>query len=494
MTDRPDSTNPAEHRSLARAVLGGTGLLIAAGVAVKLLGLASSPILTRLVGPAPYGVVALAGTISSLATTVAMLGVDLSYARFFFDDPGEPGKAVERFCWRFTLGMAAVLSLATGFVWWRVGARSATADLAIVVAAGTIMAVATSMATTRQRILGAYPRIASASIAGGVVGVATSLILAWKWRPDAWAMLLGVLTGSFLTVSLLGVPPVHELLRSSGLDRGRRAELLRMGFSGALTAPMYWVMNSADRWFLGAWKGTGPLGVYAFAAGIGLTGIMVNSALTLTWFPEISREYGAASDTATAGIGRLWSRLSVLLMVTWLAVSAAGGDLIRLLADPRFHEGAPLVPWLAGGVFFYGMATLANTGFFLKKNLLPTAVWWTAGAAVNVAANAVLVGPLGTMGAALASCVGFAVIAAGMTWSAQSRLFLPIPWGRIALSAAIVLAAGIGMSNPWDASPLRSILLKFPVGVAAAALLGGIAAPDWMRRLASGAFIRRAGG
>ena len=60
------------RRSLARSVLAGTGILAAAGIAVKLFGLFSAPILTRLAGPAPYGVVALAGTFSSLATVIAM--------------------------------------------------------------------------------------------------------------------------------------------------------------------------------------------------------------------------------------------------------------------------------------------------------------------------------------------------------------------------------------------------------------------------------------
>jgi O-antigen/teichoic acid export membrane protein len=256
-----------------------------------------------------------------------------------------------------------------------------------------------------------------------------------------------------------------------------------MGFASAVTAPMFWVMSSADRWFLGAWAGQGPLGVYAFASGIGLTGMMVNSALTLAWFPEMSREYETSREDALGGIGRIWARLAGLLMVTWLAVAASGGDLIRLLADRRFHEGAPLVPWLAGGVFFYGLASLANTGLVLRKNLVPTAAWWVVGAAANLAGNALLVRRFGGMGASLAACLGFAVIAVGMTLSAQSRLYLPIPWRRFAAAAGVSLALGIAMCTPWDPSPLLSLLMKFPVGVAVAAALGWIVAPDWVSRV-----------
>lgn len=479
--------DPGGH-SLARAVLGGTGLLAGAGAVTKLFGLVSSPILTRLAGPEPYGVVALAGTISSLATTVAMMGVDLSYARYFFDGGSARGEAVERFCWRFSLGTGLAVSLLAGAVWWWwEEATASRGGLGWVVAAGTFVAVGIGMATTRRRVRGGYPRIATATVAGGALGVALSVLLAWCWRPDAWAMLGGSLVGSAVTVAILGIPPATTLLVRSGLDGGRRRELLRMGFASAVTAPMFWVMSSADRWFIGAWAGQGPLGVYAFASGIGLTGMMVNTALTLAWFPEMSREYETSREDALSSIGRLWARLAGLLMVTWLVVAAAGGDLIRLLADRRFHEGAPLVPWLAGGVFFYGMAGLANTGLFLQKNLAPTAAWWVAGAAVNVAGNALLVGRLGPMGASLAACFGFAVIASGMTWSAQSRLYLPIPWGRILVAGALSLTAGLAMCDPWGASPIRSLLVKFPAGVVVAAAVMGAVAPDWLRRLVRGA-------
>ena len=375
-----------------------------------------------------------------------------------------------------------------GIGWWLMSPSSPAAGLAPVVAAATLVALVVTMSTTRRRIQGDYTRIAAAMVAGGAIGVAVSILLAWQWRADAWAMLAGALAGSLATVTILGVPPVSSLLRPSGLDRRKREDLLRMGIFGAVTAPMYWVIASADRWFLGAWAGAGSLGIYSFASTIGLAGMMVNSALTLAWFPEVSREYESSPDGSTSGIGRMWARLAALLMVTWLAVAASGGDLIRLLADRRFHEGAAFVPWLAGGVFFHGMASLANTGLLLHRNLVPTAWCWVAGAVANLALNALLVGRFGAMGASLAACVGYALIAGGMTWSAQSRMYLPIPWKKILVAGAITLAAGLLLCRDWGEGPVRNLLMKFPFGAAAAIAVMGIVAPDWLRRLARGTF------
>jgi O-antigen/teichoic acid export membrane protein len=465
-------------------VIGGTGLIAVAGGVNKLFTLVSAPILTRALGPSPYGVVALLGTVTSLAATVALLGVDMAYARFFFSGSPEDGRAAERFCWRFTMGSACGISLLSGLGWylWSGGVGLPSA-LGLMVAAGVFLAVAGTMASTRRRLSGSYFRIAVSVVATGLVGAALAIALALYWRRDAWALLVGAAAGAAAGIAVLRLPPAETIFRGSGLSVDVRRQILRLGLAGAVTAPMHWLMNSADRWFIGLWQGQGPLGVYAFATSVGLAGMMVNSAVTLTWFPEIARDYEAAGEEAAPRIGRLWARLAAGLLVVWLAVSAAGGDVIRLLAAPAFHEGAPYVPWMAGGVLFAGVASLANSGLMLRKDMTPAAAWWTIGAAMNVALNALLVRPLGAYGAAVAACLAYALIAAGAMGSAQSRFRLPVPWGRLAAAGGLALAAGVAMMAPWSAGPIRSLLLKFPVGVAAAAAIAWIVAPDWVLRL-----------
>lgn len=479
--------------SLARRVIGGTGVIALAGVVNKLFSLVSAPILTKVLGPAPYGVSALAATVTSLASTVALMGIDVSYARFFFaGGPGE-GAAVERFCWRRSLVAACTLALLAAAAWIAASGRAGLPPaLSIMVALGVLLAAVNTMAGTRTRLRGAYGRIAAAIVVAGGAGAALTIALALLWRRDAWSLLVGAAGGVALGTVVAGLPGAGTL-RPSGLPRGVRREVVRLGLAGAVTAPMYWLMNSADRWFLALWRGGGETGVYSFAAGVGLLGGMLNSAVTLTWFPEVSRAYEESSGrgSAPAEIGRLWARLAAALLVAWIAVTAAGGDVLRLVADPRFHGGAAYIPWLAGGVLFYGVASLANTGLVLSKTMAPAAAWWIAGAACNIALNALLVRGFGGLGASIAACASFALVAGGTMASAQRRLRLAVPWGRLAAAAVAALAAGVATAGPWSANPLASLAAKFPVGVAAAAGVTAIVAPDWLARLAKGELFRR---
>lgn len=477
--------------SFARTVISGTGMIAVAGGAGKIFMLVSAPILTRELGPSPYGAVALLVTVTSLAATVAMAGQDMSYARFFFSGSSEDGRAAERFCWRFTMSAACAVSLLAGLGWYLWSdAAGLPSSLALMVIAGIFLSVLNTMASTRKRLEGGYFRISASIIAAGLVGAVLAIILALFWRKDAWSLLVGGAGGLAVGIAVVGLPPPETVMRRAGLSRDVRRQIVRLGLAGAVTAPMHWLMNSADRWFIGLWKGQALLGVYAFATSVGLVGMIVNSAVTLTWFPEMMRDYEAFGEESTSRIGRLWVRLAAGLVVVWLAVTAAGGDIIRLLAAPAFHEGASYIPWMAGGVLFAGVASLANTGFMLRKDMTPAAVWWVIGTALNVVLNALLVRPLGAYGAAVNACLAQALIAAGAMGSAQSRFPLPVPWGRLGAAAGIALGAGIVMAPAWSESPLRSILLKFPVGVAVAALVGWIVASDWVRRVLRGDVLR----
>jgi O-antigen/teichoic acid export membrane protein len=480
----------AKTPSLARTVVTGAGLIALAGGISRLFSLVTSPILTRLLGPSPYGVVALLGTVTSFATMIAMLGVDLSYARYCLAaEVPEQEASVERFCWRFAVGMASLASVAAGGAWWGFSRRMGLpADLAVMVAAGIFLPVVSVMATTRQRMKGAYLRIASSIIVAGGVGAVIAIVLALLWRRDAWALLVGTAVGVGAGAAIAGLPRREILTRGSGLSRSFRWDVVRLGLSGVVMASMYWLMSSADRWFIGMWQGQGPLGIYAFASNVGVMGILLNNAIVQAWFPEMYKTYEASREEAAAQIGRLWARLAVFLMIVWVAVSAVGGDMIKLLAAASFHGGTSYVPWVAGGVFFYGITDIATTGLAIRMDLKPVAAWWAIGAAANVGLNFFLVRAMGAKGAAVSACLSFALIAAGAMRSSQKRYYLPIPWKRLSAAAGLALAAGAGMSIPWSGSAMTSLCMKLPVGIGCAAALIWAVAPDWASRLLRGEF------
>jgi O-antigen/teichoic acid export membrane protein len=471
--------------TLAKQVVGGTSVIALAGMAARLLSFLTVPILSPILGPDSYGAAALVGTVVSFGSILALLGIDTAYARdYLLQDPARRPD-IERFCWRFSAVGALLSAFLAGSGWLLLGDRWLAEHrlIAVYSCAAIVMSATASMATTRIRLSGNYFRLALALFASAVGSASICLAIALWWRPDAWALLFGTLAGSLTTLVTLGTPRGGALLRPSRLARSDRLAIVSLGLATSVTAPLYWLISSADRWFIAAYSDVGEAGIYSMAASIALLGQMLNSSITLTWFPEASRAYGEQGTTALAAVGSMWARLVVGLAVAWVAVSAAGGDLLRLLAAPAFHRGAQFIPWLAGGVFCYGLAGLANTSLFLAGRMRFAAYAWLSGGLLCLALNYLLVPWLGAYGAAMAQCLSFGSIALAVLVYAQRLLPLTIAWRRLVLALSLALAGGAIMVPAWAAHPLASLLCKLPFGVLLTAALLHVIAPDWLRRL-----------
>lgn len=85
---------------IVKKVFGASAIIILANGLNRLFTILAAPILTRVLGPAPYGVMALGETATSLASTFSLLGIDMAYVRFYVSQTNTTGHVVETFCWR----------------------------------------------------------------------------------------------------------------------------------------------------------------------------------------------------------------------------------------------------------------------------------------------------------------------------------------------------------------------------------------------------------
>jgi O-antigen/teichoic acid export membrane protein len=476
--------------TFTRRVVSGTAQLAIGNGVVRLLAIVTMPILTSLLSPQAYGVAALAGTIISLASVLALAGIDTSYLRAYHSTAAPCGAAAEHYCWRYaTFGALAGAALgAAAWYWFGEGTVDKGGGLAILVALGVALSVVSTMSQCRALARGQHSAMARSIVMTGIIATAASIAIA-MWRQDAVALLVSMLLGYLIPVLLLGTPSLAELTRRSHLHRDEAAALVKIGLAGIVTAPMYWILSSSDRWFLQHYQGAEVVGVYSIGYSVAIVGLMVNAAVMAVWQPESVREYEGDLVEAQVTLGTLMSRIVAALAVMWLATTAAGGDIVRWLANERFHGAADYVPYIAGGVFFYGILRLATTDLLLAKQMKWAALWWLLGGVVCTLLNLALVPRYGGVGAAVAQCLSFAFIASGILATAQGVFRVRLNWVGLAVTLLAVLAAGIVMTPPWHASGPISLLLKLPAGMVVAAAVAWLMAPDWC--LNGIAYLRR---
>lgn len=229
--------------------------------------------------------------------------------------------------------------------------------------------------------------------------------------------------------------------------------------------------------------GEKAVGIYSFAYNIGITGLIVNTAILLTWIPESIKTYEENTDSASSILGEVWGGLALLLCLVWLMIASLGGDAIRLLADSRFHGGAAYVPWIAGGVYFYGMAQLAITGLLISKNMKPAANLWFLGAVLNIISNYFVIQTWGAYGAAVTSCLSFGFICFGVMWKSLKLFKMNLAWKKLLVGGVVVLMCGVVMSPPWHEYPLLSMCFKLPTYVIICLFLARFIEPGWVSQI-----------
>lgn len=477
--------------SLPKKVLSATIIITIAGAVARLFSIISAPILTRLLGPTPYGIAALVGTFTTLASTIGLHGIDMSYTRYYLTGSSLGNDNVERFCWRYAFISSLIFSLLAALYWGFFIKINTTSHLiALIVGIGTLSYVLNTMSLTRSRLNEKYNKIAITIVISGALSTFATVGLAYWWRRDEWPLLIGLTFGILVNVCILGIPRIESLYQKSELSLREKWRILQLGLTGSITAPMYWVLTSADRWFIDLFVGKETVGIYSFANNMAYIGHLVTNAILYAWFPESIKAYEEKGEDAREILSRVWEQLTLLLALVWFWITAVGGDLIRILTTPEFHGGTIYIPWIAGGVFFNGMSYMANTELLIGKNMKPAAFWWTVGAASNLLFNYLFIRIWGALAAAIINCVCFALIFAGVMWKSSKQFRLKINWNKLLLIMIILLLVGLLSHSAWDSHPFASIIFKMPICCIISLILIRMMVPGWTSKIRS-LFSRR---
>ena len=251
-----------------------------------------------------------------------------------------------------------------------------------------------------------------AAVLGGIVSVVGVAVL--DGGPQA------MLAGGVLGAAAGGA---YGMVRARGRYIGRfsRSELRRMlsyGLPLVPTALSVWALTFVDRLLLEHLGSLSQVGEYAMANRLASIVLLVVTAFGIAFSPfaldlrtrEPERERMVRAQALTA--------LVTVLALIGAALSVFARELLAVLA-PAFEEAANTVGLLCLGTLFFGIASVVMLEISIARRTHIFAVYSAIGAAFNVALNLVLIPPLGTVGAGIATVAAFLVLAVGYWWHAQ---------------------------------------------------------------------------
>jgi O-antigen/teichoic acid export membrane protein len=404
----------------------GYGLVQWAG---PFLSLIFTPIITRFLTPADYGVTDYILTISSALSTLAAFALPQALTAHYNDrmDTG----------WRrhltgSTLAISVITSLSLGAVlfltapriaYWSFGDESYT-PLFQLLGATFVFGIIGSLLTTAAQ---ADLRVRW----GMVIGLTTILCTVFGNIYFIVILRLGVV-GMILTPVTTGIAVFVVALSLTRPLIGRPSSTIAklLARSSVLLLPTVmsaWMLQVVDRLFLVNYVSNTELGYYSIAnkiaslLGVALTPLYsawMSLALAIQHEPDAPRRY------------LTMSRLLVALALTGsLALGLFATEILILLTRAPYLPAAPYVGLLTYIYVFGAINVTLNVGGYINKQLVSMSGAVMAGAGVNFVLNMFLIPRYGVWGATLSTAIGYGASSVLLYWRMRSRWQVAYPMG-----------------------------------------------------------------
>ncbi len=459
--------NPGQEQGLKpqlRRLLSQSAVYGTADVFTNVVNFLLVPLYTAYLSPAEYGDLALLLLFSSLAKILFRMGLDSAFFRIHYDldAAGQRRLCGSVFLFAAVLGTSlfALLAFLSPWLAWLLLGRREAASLIVLAAADVYLGLFSFVPLGLLRIQdrpGLFSALsASRHLANTVLKVALVIQGLGVW---------GVLASDALATGLLSAMLLPRLLRHSELavDIALLRETLRFALPKLPHGLLLQVQNLADRKILDLFASRAEVGLYQVGCSFGSGVKFALSAFEPAWQPFVYARLKQPDAQRT---------LARVATVSWGGFLAAGlalalfsRELIVLMTprSPVFREAAPVIPVVVLAYLLHGFFLLTSIGIGVSKAARYYPVVTLLAASTNIAANFLLIPRFGMLGAAWATVLSYAAMAAA-GYAFSQRLW-PVPWewrGLIsysALAALLYLASTAAPQALIPALALKGVLL-----------------------------------
>lgn len=349
--------SPAATPSLRRLAVRATAWTIIGTYGGQALRLASNLILTRLLFPEAFGVMAIILLVLQSLNLFSDIGIQQlliqhprSEERWFSDTAWTIQVIRGVLLWLAACAVAAGLHLASAAGW--LPAQSAFADPRLVtllpVAGLTLIAVgfsSTNLIALRRHMTLGY----EAAFQLSQQFIQVLIMVAWAWLyPSVWALVGGTIIGS-----LLAAVASHYVLPGTRnrftWNRQAAAELFRFGRYIFVSTLFTFLTLNAQRTILGSFLNTDLFGIYSIALVLSTVILAAMDRMHASVLFPLYSQLARRNDPVAMGanIRRVRLRLLAISLPPMCGVAIFGRHIVELFYDARYHDAGWMLQLLA---------------------------------------------------------------------------------------------------------------------------------------------------
>jgi len=422
------------------------------------LGLLTLPILTRLLAPEEYGIVAMAWILPNIAVAAVTGGLGFSIPRFYFEYRTDQARLDALVC-SGQLFMYAMLPVSALGVWF---AREQIAQWVIgdpiygqAVFVGYVVIYLEHIMVVYLRLYQNMEKAVKHSIAilgKAIAQAGASLLFVWGLGMNHMGLIYAALVGVGGMCFILAID-INRMfgrgfrLRDLMENMKYGMQIVPKSFTGTLN-------RFFDKYLLRSVLSLTVVGVYAIGQQLAGTVNYLISTIWMAFQPEAYREVFDRGEEASASVGRLLTVFATVSLGIVLLVALFAQELVQLVAPESYYAAIDVLVILCGaaGVQVFGVS--AGLPFAYSKR----PAWITAAsflaAVASVSLNLLLIPRFGANGAALAAVIAQALSVSMIVWVGRRHYYIAFEWRTIVAMYAVLVTA------------ITSVLYMRSVGVA----------------------------
>ena len=386
-------------------------LYILSSFVVKGISFITTPIFTRLMGTADFGMVSnfttweqVLATFVCLQVSSTLLPAKVNHAPNRFDSYM---KSIVSFALICAVAESSILLLLCNPIGKATKLGAGYIPLLCIagfgVAASNICS-AYYIATNRPKQKVAF------SIISSLVTVTLGLLFVYCLSNKSQGRILGYTTAYAVIILFCLFKFLRYPLSSKDVVKGDLRYALAFGIPLIPHLLANLINGSADRIFIINICGESQNGIYSVAYSVGQLSLVFASACSDAWNPWYFKESKKNTDISRDEIKKYYIFYTVTIAMCFVGVMLLAPEIFMLMAPKEYWSGIPCVLFVALGIFFLFIYRFPLAYEQLNSNTKYVAPATIIAAVVNLLLNSLLIPKIGINGAAIATTVSYIVL------------------------------------------------------------------------------------
>lgn len=384
----------------------------AGSVAVLVLGLILSWVITRIITPDQNGKFALFTTVTSLIILIVTVGQDQAYIRYYHEEHEENRGKLLRQCIKIPLVINFIVGIIALVFYKYVShfiAKETSLMLVILVVFHSTFSIISNFVLINIRMK-QRGKIYSLVIAMNKV---IYLFLIWLFYgifKNNYMTLVFAFAVANIAMVIMGIIFERKDWFTLSKDKSLKTNgkiLLNYGAPFIFSMAIIWVFQSIDKVSLRIFSNEFQIGLYGGAMTI--IGVMntLQGAFTTFWTPVAYERYSINPDDKVffSKINEIVSVLMILIAIGLIATK----DIIILLVGDQYRDARFIIPFLVFMPIMYTISETTVLGINFNKKTKYHVYVAILSAISNIAGNILLVPKMGATGAAISTGLSYIV-------------------------------------------------------------------------------------